>query len=405
MRRGFARAWLAVALALAVVEAALLFAVLSEGGTFAPTAPTASAPPWPLLTTTPAVYDGATGQDLWLFWDGATWTYANGTWSNITATAGVPTDMADNVRMVYDAADGYVLLFGGSNPRPPYPPTAQTWKFQAGRWTNLTSTVVGAPPPRVLGLMSYDSSDREVVSFGGSTSVGSPALNQTWTYSGGTWTNATVPGPPPIFGDYVESATQAMVDDPPAGDVLLYEAIYVGEPAHCEDGCPVTWTYHGGVWTNRTSGPAPLPHLAEFDLFAYDSTLGAVVADAFCFQSPSYPCGNTTGTFVLADGTWSEAKVATQPAFRLDSSWVDDPSDGGVMMVGGCCWGDFSGLNLEWQDVWVFAHGSWTESEPWGGGAPSWIESDGSWIGLGILVVAVVPALLLARPRARRGCP
>jgi len=66
-------------------------------------------------------------------------------------------------------------------------------------------------------------------------------------------------------------------------------------------------------------------------------------------------------------------------------------------MVGGCCWSDFSGLSLGWQDAWVYAHGSWTESNPWGGSAPSWIQNDGTWAALSIAAGTGVAVAFVVR--------
>lgn len=392
------RAWIAVSVAVVVVGSSLLFVVFARGGTFMATAPSAQMPPWPAIAVVPAVYDGATGFDLWLFPQGATWTYANGTWSNITSFAGIPPNMEANTRMVYDDRDGYVLLYGGANPFSSLKgevPLAETWKFDAGRWSNLTATVTGAPSPRVLGLMAYDSADREVVLFGGSLPHGPYALNETWTYAGGVWTNATVPAPPPVSGFYGIVPLGAMVDDPSSGYVLYYDGLGVCP----RTACPIAWTYRAGVWTNRTASAAPLAHFPEFEMFTYDTALAAVVAAGYCTSTALYTCAHTNTTFVWVNGTWDDVTPSAQLPYRLFTSWVDDPSDGGVMVVGGCCWGDFSGLSLSWDDVWVYAHGTWTESEPWGGSTPSWIESDGSWLAIGLLATSLAPIAYVVRSR------
>lgn len=382
-----------ITVAVAIVTTGIVAASLAQGGTYAPSAPSASAPNWSFLTTgVPAAYDAADGYDLWWFPDGSTWTYAHGMWSNVTATAGVPTGMKENVRMVYDAQDGYVVLFGGAVPGSPPRPLAETWTFRGGHWTNLTGSLPGSPPPRLLGVMTYDSEDREVVLFGGS-GPNYVATNETWTFVGGRWTNATVPGPPPLGGGLGLSEFYGFVDDPSLGYVVYYDPLGYCIPA--VPGCPVLWTFHGGTWTNRTPVISPSLRLLPLVLFAYDSSDGYLVALSACGSTAASTCPREYGTFVFTGSGWKDVTTGLEPPGRNFASWVDDPSDGGVMVAGGCCWGDFSGFSVPWQDVWVFSHGVWTESEPWGGGAPSWWQSDGTWVGVGLLAVAAV--MVLAR--------
>jgi hypothetical protein len=252
--------------------------------------------------------------------------------------------------------------------------------------------------------MTYDSEDQVVVLFGGSVLGHPAALNDTWTYAGGLWTNASVSAPPPIFGEFGLGVTNIIgfADDPAAGYVL-YEfsdplALCPSHPKYC----PLTWTYRGGVWTNRTAAEAESPVLSEFSTFTYDSSAGAVVAQAFCTSTPNYTCLHEQGTFAFSGGAWKDVTPPTEPAARLFTSGVDDPSDGGLMLLGGCCWADFSGVSLGWEDLWIFSHGSWTEFEPWGGGTPSWGDNDGAWIGFGTLSVAVVVVAYALRQSASR---
>ena len=382
----------------ALLAVAVLLVVAVLGGGSIPSAPSSEGPArsWGSFPPGLAAYDAADGYDVWLMLDGSTWTYAHGDWSNITTDAGVPVHMEGNSRLVYDAQDRYLLLYGGETGFPIARTLADTWTFQAGRWTNLTGSVRDAPPPMVLGMMAYDSEDKVVVLFGGSLSNESayspfgPATNTTWTYTAGAWTNATVPGPPPLGGSFGPSLDAAMMDDPADGYVLYYlELGYLRSPF------PVMWTYAGGVWTNRTVAFSPAPALFLFDVFAYDSTSRTVVVLSSCASTPGFSCGDRPATVEFSGGSWRFVGLA--PTFRESNGFVDDPWDGGVMFVGGCCWADFSGLSLFWQNVWVYAHGTWTESDPWGGGAPSWTQNDGSWLALSIAVATAVSVVSIAR--------
>lgn len=392
------RFWPALLVAILVVSAGLVTWALAEGGSLSRGAPAAAAPPWPPLAVVPAAYDAAAGYDVWLFPGGATWTYGPGGWSNITATAGRPAGMGANVQMVYDARDGYVVLFGGEVAKVPFRPLAQTWRFEGGQWTNITSAVTGTPPALLGSVMSYDSLDKEIVLFGGAIPGTGQGTNATWTYAGGTWSNASVAGPPPLLGSGGDRSFIGLVDDPSDGYVLYYDSLF-----GCPNSCGAAWGFHDGVWTNRTAGLSGSPRLVLFDAFAWDSTAGVVVAQAGCSNTSSYTCPSSFGTFEFSGGTWKDVAPATVPAGREFSSWVDDPTDGGVMLVGGCCWADYSGFSLGWQDVWIFAHGTWSESEPWGGAPPLPFYNDGSLIAFWILGTAVVSVLYSVLPRHPAG--
>ena len=125
-------------------------------------------------------------------------TLAAGTpsWTNITSS-GFSRYLS---AMSYDAADGYVILFGGIDTANNF--LGDTWKFSAGVWTNITKS--SGPSPRASSAMVYDSADGYVVLFGGGSGAldvfPTISLHDTWKFSGGSWTNVTATSsPPPLF--------------------------------------------------------------------------------------------------------------------------------------------------------------------------------------------------------------
>jgi galactose oxidase-like protein len=79
--------------------------------------------------------------------------------------------------MVYDAARGRVLLFGGN----PGAPTAtnDTWEWDGSTWTRRTPAT--SPPGRFLHAMAYDTARHRAVLFGG-TGGNSIPTGDTWEY-------------------------------------------------------------------------------------------------------------------------------------------------------------------------------------------------------------------------------
>ncbi len=134
------------------------------------------------------------GVDIYGNTYGDTWTFQNGRWTQLNPT--VSPSWRSAGEMVYDYQDGYVVFFGGQDLN--YNPTNDTWKFLHGNWTQLTPVV--SPPAIRFGAMTYDANDSYVLLFGGDlcNSGCTPyRTGFTWTFSGGNWTNRTLGLKPP----------------------------------------------------------------------------------------------------------------------------------------------------------------------------------------------------------------
>ena len=205
-----------------------------------------------------------------------TWTFRGGVWTDITEKADSPPGLA-YPSCAYDTAAGYLVLFGGANGRgPTYTGTSgltvhstdQTWKFLEGKWTNITATTGSHPGPRFGAAMAYDAADGYVVLYGGaingtSTANGScsplqcPHLNETWKFAGGTWTNltdtASPAGTPP-------GVWEAAMSNDSSGGIVIFGGQANGYKSPNATG-NYTWVFLGGRWTNvtteQTFSPAP----------------------------------------------------------------------------------------------------------------------------------------------------
>jgi hypothetical protein len=104
--------------------------------------------------------------------------------------------------MVFDAKDGYVLLWGGHNSssdgayhQPTYTMLNDSWKFLKGVWTQIRTQ--SAPRGGSEPTLQYDPAIGKVIEFDGYYQTGAPvggyrAINQTWAYSDGVWTNLSL---------------------------------------------------------------------------------------------------------------------------------------------------------------------------------------------------------------------
>ncbi|MCI4326300.1 MAG: PKD domain-containing protein [Thermoplasmata archaeon] len=209
-------------------------------------------------------------------------------------------------------------------------------------WTNISSQSANSPPPRESGGMVYDSTDGYVLLFGGElTGIPFHYYNDTWSFVGGVWTNRTSgAAPSPRFGFY-------LADDPADHVVVLFGG-QQGYRGVLEND---TWTYHAGVWTNVTSTVAPPG--AFWGSMSYDSGTGTVIlfgGNARGNASTEY----SNDTWSYHAGVWTELAPPTSPPGRDDQNQVDDVGAGGVVMFGGL--NSSSDLN----DTWLFAGGSWS---------------------------------------------
>ena len=192
-----------------------------------------------------------------------TWTFmglnsaGKAVWKNRTTAIHPPGLYSEG--LVYDAKDGYVLLFGGGLPgTETY--LNQTWSYTAATgWINRTAASFNASntPPFVgiiPGQLAYDPILHSVLLFGGQHFWASPTagdktanatLNETWLYSGGVWKNiSTAQSPHPRFG-------AAMTFDVPEGAIILFGGLGGTGAKWTSPLLGDTWWFTG-TWSNRT---------------------------------------------------------------------------------------------------------------------------------------------------------
>ena len=217
-------------------------------------------------------------------------------WTNVTPTNSPPPRAY--AAMAYDPSLSGIILFGGSDPMPNGSAVLynDTWLFAHGNWTKVNTT--NAPPAEGLSNMVYDAKDGYLLLFGGSSSRG--LNNETWEFQKGKWVNVTTRYSPPIV------SAPEMAYDPSLGEVVEYSGW--GTAASCgycstNGPVPYTWVYSAGVWTNvtKTSQPKGGPSGGRtYGSLAYDPQLRALV-----LVGGSNGRANPTGTWTY-NGTWSK---------------------------------------------------------------------------------------------------
>jgi cysteine-rich repeat protein len=231
--------------------------------------------------------------DTWM-WDGAQWTQPP------------PLPLAPTQRgssgMAYDERRGEIVLFGGYDGSITY---ADTWIWSLrGGWRQVASG--SSPSARNGALMAYDRMRGEVVLFGG---YGGPALADTWTWDGTSWTQkfpAHVPPARDWCGAVYDDANQRIV-------------IFGGYTT------PSTWAWDGTDW-HDLAPPVSLPDETG-QAFAYDVKRKRIVAFGYYYTDDR--------TWEFDGTTWADVSPAVSPPGRSDAVMYYDPIAEKVVMYGG----------------------------------------------------------------------
>jgi hypothetical protein len=323
-----------------------------------------------------------------------TWSFVNDVWTPVIqggscTPATCPSPRAGAMMAYYPTEDA-LLLFGGFSTAGLFSPINadnDTWLYANSTWTNITATAGTAPSPRFEGVMSYDPSDNYVVLFGGSDANGN-SLEDTWKFSGGTWTNLSANYAP---GDFPEARAGAAVAASPDGHVMVYggeDGSTIIENS-CDNGTglglgdsAVAWWFFGGKWTvmngwgyicpppipaGTQTSPPPLagpiveqnppcgrinPALGwspKNDRFALYGGYGPTNPST-CTGGPNYL--NDTWTYGAPSGdgfSWFAASDSGDPGARYEMGYASDFTDGYFEIFGG-----YSGTEGYVNETWRF---------------------------------------------------
>jgi len=194
--------------------------------------------------------DGAVRTDLWEF-DGSGWTERP---QGTTAPVG-----RYGHTMVYDAAAGAVVLFGGHLADGTL--SDELWTWNGSEWT-LAATTGSGPSPRAMQAMAFDSGRGVTVLHGGRGAEG--LLDDTWEWTGSQWQTWT--GQPPAA-----RSGHAMAYDSVRGVTVM-----VGGDRGDSLASWQVWEWDGNAWAQGSPG-AWRPPAGFGRAMAFDSLRGRAV--------------------------------------------------------------------------------------------------------------------------------
>jgi hypothetical protein len=297
-----------------------------------------------------------------------TWEFSGGMWKPIT-TATSPTPRF-GASMAYDAMDGYVVLFGGNLRLGDHVTSlaGDTWTYVGGNWTDLNLTSASSPGVRWGAAMTYDDRDGYVVLFGGyGCNTGSACafglLQDTWEFVSGTWTQLSPATPPGTR----QAAT--MVYDEMDGYVMLFGGLGCSSGSTCTANLlQDTWKFVGGAWTNLSIPSGSSPGIREDASMVFDSNDLYVVLFGGFGCSSGATCGSVgemQDTWEFVSGAWTQLAMLDYPGVRLSAAIAYDPADNYVVIFGGFgCSTGTSCSSAPLQDTWTAQSGTWTLASP-----------------------------------------
>jgi PKD repeat protein len=269
-------------------------------------------------------------------------------WANITGAKSPPPTQEGT--MAYDPAENETVLFGGFSFEAP---TNTTWAYRSGRWIDLTSVAGAAPYPVDSPSLAYDAADGYLVEWGGVPSDACPApfptCNSTWIFENQTWHELPSQHTPPSSPARVQ-----MVYDAADGYILMYDGeATVGVHSYA----PETWKFSAGNWAEMF-GPSSSsnPGLGEgtdgSDRMAYDSADSEVI---LYNGDPTY-WGNNSTTWSFSGGVWSHVNTTLAPPYLGDPAMAFDASQNYLLFYGGQSY--YTG-NVS-NETWEFRSGNWS---------------------------------------------
>ncbi len=216
--------------------------------------------------------------------------------------------------VVFDTSASRVLMYGGGTGSA-Y--RRDLWQWAGTAWSLLDNGLTSGPGARRGHFMSWDADRSKAVVFGG----GGVLTSDTWEWSPTGWSQVALAGPTPRgFG--------AMAFDP-----ALHTSVLFGGWSNGFNYFDDTWTWDGTTWVNASAPGAP--HARAFHAMAYDAPRSAIVMYGGLWNDAT-PSSNYMGdTWEWSNDGWIQLAPVHSPGPRAYHSMTYDPIGQRVLLFGG----------------------------------------------------------------------
>lgn len=260
---------------------------------------------------------GGCGADATWTWDGADWTSHH--------QLGAP-ELRENPTLGYDAATKQVIMFGGyaGYTCPGFTfngDTNETWAWNGSIWAQLHPAT--SPSARDGMCAAYDQQSGQFIAFGGSGVVGEgfAGLDDTWSWTGTTWTQLQPASTPP-------SDACSMTYDAARGVIMMSDAGYD------TGGTTQMWTWNGTAWNRIADSPADVRSIS------YDpdtrTDIGYIGQGTCTSLGPmEAQCTQIDQTWVWDGSAWSQAPSTNNPEPGATYVASDDQATHQYVIIGG----------------------------------------------------------------------
>ncbi len=291
--------------------------------------------------------NGVGGNDTWAF-DGQT-----RTWTELNPVGDRPVSRYGPAYAVLDApsspANGTIAMFGGYNHDVKsclndtwlYDPAADLWSLALAG----DATSESLPTPRLGASLEYDPISGKFVMFGGWNAKLYRLFNDVWTYDpvANRWEQLTPIGELPPVRD-----GSGFVRDPATGLIILFAGVGFDSARNLVE-LGDTWSFDPVAirWTELHPPTSPSPR--DGMLMVYDTLTERMLL--FGGGEEGLNVKNDTWSYDHAANTWTDlAPDEPVPCARMNYNMAFDSADNLVVLFGGA----YDQWNVLLGDTWVY---------------------------------------------------
>lgn len=293
------------------------------------------------------------GQQVGGLFPNDTWEWDGTTWTQLDPGGGSAPPGRYGHALAYDPVLGRIVMFGGwlsTN-------LGNTWAWNGTSWSLVTTN---GPPARDQHSMAFDHCTNSVVVYGGKganyTPVNEWDLEDTWSLTGSTWSEITISGPP-------RRREHRMVSDLAGGRILMFAGRQGGLGGAAQTLYNELWAFDGGSCTSppgptadvvatlvaTTPRPPPVRNHALTSL----PSGGALLFGGETASGPHFP------TYELQGTAWVKQFSFNNPMVRTGHVLLADDARQNTVMFGG-----ENPLGTKLDDTWLYVSGQWSAVFP-----------------------------------------